>query len=80
MTKTMKMTNAYQPARVCPLPRWPLLASALADRGWKVHHLTRLLGERPSVIWAWFYGRAEMPHHAQRQTERLLGLAPGGLN
>jgi ribosome-binding protein aMBF1 (putative translation factor) len=55
------------------------LAADLASRGWKVHHLARMLDERPSVVWAWFYGRAEMPHHLRRQAERLLGLAPGSL-
>jgi hypothetical protein len=73
------MSEPNQPARACPLPRWPLLAAILADRGWKVHHLARLLDERPSVVWAWFYGQAEMPHHTRRQVERLLDLAPGGL-
>lgn len=73
------MTNPDQPVRACPLPRWPLLAATLAARGWKVHHLARMLDERPSVVWAWFYNRADMPHHARRQAERLLGLAPGSL-
>lgn len=73
------MTEPQASARACPLPRWPLLAATLADRGWKVHHLARLLDERPSVVWAWFYNRADMPHHTRRQVERLLGLPAGGL-
>ncbi len=43
-------------------------------RGWKVHHLARLLGEKPSQVWFWLYGCQTMPHHLRRRVERLLEL------
>lgn len=69
--------NEQVPApSACPLPRWPRLIAELARRGWKIHHLARLLDEKPSVVWAWLYGRQPMPHHLRRRVERLLDL-PG---
>jgi hypothetical protein len=70
------MTHPALP-RACPLPRWPQVARALADRGWLVHHLARLLGQRPSELYAWLYGREEMPHHLRRRLEQILSLEPG---
>lgn len=74
------MNNTEQPARACPLPRWPQVTAKMAVQGWKVYHLARALNERPSDVWAWLYGRHEMPHHLRRRVERLLGLAGGSLS
>ncbi|MFH1034552.1 MAG: hypothetical protein V1806_08605 [Pseudomonadota bacterium] len=63
----------------CPLPRWPQISALLERRGWRVHHLARMLDTRPSQLFAYLYGRQEMPRHLRRRAERLLDLTPGGL-
>ena len=63
----------------CPLPRWPHLIHLLAQRGWRVHHLASMLGARPSQVFAYLYGRQDMPRHLRRRAERLLELTPGSL-
>lgn len=63
----------------CPLPRWPRLAALMQERGWRVHHLARLLGLRPSQMHAYLYGQEQMPRHRRQEAERLLGLEPGSL-
>lgn len=66
--------------RACPLPRWPKIVAALESRGQKVHHLARALGERPALVFAWVYGREDMPAEARRAAEKHLGLEPGSLS
>lgn len=64
----------------CPLPRWPQVASLLGQRGWRAHHLARMLDARPSQVFAYLHGQQEMPRHLRRRLERLLGLNPGSLD
>lgn len=64
----------------CPLPRWPRLTALLSQRGWRAHHLAKMLDVRPSQVFAYLHGQAEMPGHLRRRLERLLGLTPGSLD
>ncbi len=66
--------------RACPLPRWPRLARRLHTLGWPLHRLARELGLRPSQVFAFHYGRTEMPAELRRRVERLVGLEPGSLD
>lgn len=72
------MTPSMTPS-ACPLPRWPQVLAILNQRGWRVHHLARMLDTRPSQLFAYLHGRQEMPRHQLRRAERLLGITPGSL-
>ena len=63
--------------RACPLPRWPLLASALKARRWRVHHLARGLDITPSRLFAMLYRDEPMPPDLRRRVEQLLDLESG---
>ena len=60
----------------CPLARWPQVQALLRRRGWRAHHLASMLNIGPGRMFAYLYGRQEMPRHLRRQLERLLELAP----